>query len=27
VVCGPLAGFFPAWRAARINPIEALRDE
>jgi len=27
VVCGTLAGFFPAWRAARINPIEALRDE
>jgi putative ABC transport system permease protein len=27
VVCGTLAGFFPAWRAARINPIQALRDE
>ncbi len=27
IVCGTLAGFFPAWRAARINPIEALRDE
>jgi putative ABC transport system permease protein len=27
VVSGTLAGFFPAWRAARINPIEALRDE
>ena len=27
VVAGTLAGFFPAWRAARINPIEALRDE
>ena len=27
VVAGALAGFFPAWRAARINPIEALRDE
>ena len=24
---GTLAGFFPAWRAARINPIEALREE
>jgi putative ABC transport system permease protein len=27
IVTGTLAGFFPAWRAARINPIEALRDE
>ena len=27
VVAGTLAGFFPAWRAARINPIEALREE
>jgi putative ABC transport system permease protein len=27
VVSGTLAGFFPAWRAARINPIQALRDE
>ena len=27
VIAGALAGFFPAWRAARINPIEALRDE
>jgi len=26
ILCGALAGFFPAWRAARINPIEALRD-
>ena len=26
-ITGTLAGFFPAWRAARINPIEALRDE
>ncbi|MCF4100163.1 ABC transporter permease [Gillisia sp. M10.2A] len=27
VVAGALAGFFPAWRAARIKPIVALRDE
>jgi putative ABC transport system permease protein len=27
VVTGTLAGFFPAWRAARIHPIEALREE
>ncbi|SDS15986.1 ABC transporter permease [Gramella sp. MAR_2010_147] len=27
VVAGALAGFFPAWRAARIKPIIALRDE
>jgi putative ABC transport system permease protein len=27
VISGTLAGFFPAWRAARINPIEALRDD
>ncbi len=27
VVAGALAGFFPAWRAARIKPITALRDE
>ena len=27
VACGTLAGFFPAWRAARVNPIQALRDE
>jgi putative ABC transport system permease protein len=27
VIAGTLAGFFPAWRAARINPIDALRDE
>ncbi|TRO64218.1 ABC transporter permease [Christiangramia sabulilitoris] len=27
VLAGALAGFFPAWRAARIRPINALRDE
>jgi putative ABC transport system permease protein len=27
VVAGSVAGFFPARRAARIRPIEALREE
>jgi len=27
IVAGALAGFFPAWRAAHIQPIEALKDE
>lgn len=27
VVTGVVAGFFPAWRAARMNPVDALRIE
>mgnify|MGYP000041204555 CR=1 FL=1 len=27
IIAGALAGFFPAYRAANIKPIEALRDE
>ena len=27
IVAGALAGFIPAWRAANIQPIEALKDE
>jgi putative ABC transport system permease protein len=27
IVAGALAGFFPAYRAAKIKPIVALRDE
>ena len=27
IVAGALAGFIPAWRAAHIQPIEALKDE
>ena len=26
VVSGALAGFFPAWTAARVSPVEAMRD-
>ena len=27
IIAGAIAGFFPAWRAAKVQPIEALRDE
>jgi len=27
IFAGALAGFFPAWRAAHVQPIEALKDE
>jgi putative ABC transport system permease protein len=27
VLTGVLSGFFPAWRAARMNPVDALRNE
>jgi len=27
IIAGAVAGFFPAYRAAKIKPIVALRDE
>jgi len=27
LVTGVTSGFFPAWRAARMNPVDALRNE
>ena len=27
VLTGVVSGFFPAWRAARMNPVDALRNE
>jgi putative ABC transport system permease protein len=27
IIVGALAGFFPAWKAAKVQPIVALRDE
>jgi putative ABC transport system permease protein len=27
IFAGAVAGFFPAWRAARIHVIDALKDE
>ena len=27
LVTGVMSGFFPAWRAARMNPVDALRNE
>lgn len=27
IITGVLSGFFPAWRAARLNPVDALRNE
>ena len=27
LMTGVVSGFFPAWRAARMNPVDALRNE
>jgi putative ABC transport system permease protein len=27
IVTGLVSGFLPAWRAARMNPVDALRNE
>jgi len=27
LITGVFSGFFPAWRAARMNPVDALRNE
>jgi putative ABC transport system permease protein len=27
ILTGLAAGFFPAWRGARMNPVDALRNE
>ena len=27
LVTGVVSGFLPAWRAARMNPVDALRSE
>ena len=27
ILTGLVSGFLPAWRAARMNPVDALRNE